>query len=57
MAKLERDKSSVGRARDNLAWWLANFMIQRVATPWYRDRVTEVNRLGLREYGKVEHND
>lgn len=57
MTRLERDKSKIGRLRDILAWRVANFMLNRVATTWYRDNVAEVIRLGLLEYGKAEHND
>lgn len=56
MTRLERDKSKIGRLRDNLAWRVANFMLNRVATPWYRDNVAEVIRLGFIEYRKA-HND
>jgi len=45
----EPDDSRMGRARDRLAWWIANFAMNHIATPWYRGMITGSIRLGLQK--------
>lgn len=42
---------SIGaRMRDKFVHWACNFLINHVATEWYRVRLTKVLQLGVEEY-------
>lgn len=52
---IERDTSFMGRARDHLAWTLAQFAFEYIATPWYRGMIAGSIRLGLETAAKEEN--
>lgn len=41
------------KLRNTMAVKLANFALNHIATPWYRDRVALIISLGVEEYIKV----
>lgn len=38
--KYERDTTVWGKLRDATAWRVANFALNRIATPWYRAMIS-----------------
>lgn len=46
---IEYDTSRWGKFRDNVAWFVTNFVLNRIATPWYRAMITGAINLGLDE--------
>lgn len=44
---IEKDNSFVGKTRDKVAWAIAQFALNRIATPWYRGMIDGSIRLGL----------
>lgn len=49
-----QDDSAWGRFRDRLAWRIANFALNEIATPWYRAMIGGSILLGLEEAAKGE---
>lgn len=49
---MKRDNSKVGRARDWIAWKVANFALRKIATPWFRAMVEGAIKLGLETAAK-----
>ena len=45
---IQRDNSAWGKTRDRVAWAVANFALNHIATPWYRTMI-----LGLINYGMI----
>lgn len=45
--KYEYDNTRWGKFRDGLAWRIANFALNQIATPWYRAMISGSIRLGL----------
>lgn len=41
------DNSFIGKTRDNIAWALMTFALNRIATPWYRAMIGGSIYLGL----------
>lgn len=44
---LEPDRTWLGRLRDNLAYAIATWTFNTIATPWYRAMIDGSIRLGL----------
>lgn len=49
MTEIEYDTTPWGKFRDALAWRIANFAMNRLATPWYRAMITGAINLGIDE--------
>lgn len=52
MTSIEKDNTRLGKFRDNLAWSIANFALNHIATPWYRAMICGSIELGLDEAAK-----
>lgn len=44
---MDRDTSRLGKFRDDLAWRIANFALNRIATPWYSAMIQGAIKYGL----------
>lgn len=51
---IKRDTSFIGKTRDQLAWMLANFALNYIATRWYRGMIGGSIRLGLENAAKKD---
>lgn len=49
-----KDETWLGKTRDNIAWAVTNFMLNHVATRWYRTMILGIIAIGMEEGSKGE---
>lgn len=49
---IPRDTTPFGRFRDSFAMRIANFALNRIATPWYRNQIAGYILFGMTEAAK-----
>lgn len=54
MVTPRKDETWLGRTRDDIAWAVTNFMLNHVATRWYRTMIFGLIAIGMEEASKED---